>query len=175
MYGSWQNYLVVGAALSFMGFLLWKYRPTLPGSAPRLAWYGWRGRRAHPIDAKIKEALAQARSAGTPRERAAALVVAAEVASRAPDGLTSAMGFYLRAMRADPTDCEPVRGISALLATERPELLETVLWRRLSHLSWSGDATTAVKCTVDALVALYHRDLRHRDRARALEKMATRL
>jgi hypothetical protein len=174
MSGSWQNFLVAGAAVVFMAFLLWRYRPTLPGSMPRARWRGFRGR-GGPIEATIKDALARAASAATPRERALALVEAAEAAARAPDGLTSAMGFYLRAMRADATFCDPVRGMAALLAAERPELLETVLWRRLSHLDWSGDGIPAVKCTALALAELYRRDLRHRVRARALEKMVSRL
>ena len=48
--------------------------------------------------------------------------------------------LLLRAMRADVTFCTPVQGISALLAAERPELLEHVLWRRLSRLDWSKRA-----------------------------------
>ena len=89
--------------------------------------------------------------------------------------MTSAMGLYLRAMRADATFCDPVRGISALLRGERPELLETVLWRRLAHVSFSGENLAAVKCTVEELVSVYRRELRHRDRAKALQKLVAKI
>ena len=96
-------------------------------------------------------------------------------AALAPDGTTSAIGFYLRAMRADVTLCAAVQGISALLGPERPELLEQILWRRLAHLDGSEKGSPAVKCTLDALIALYAGELRQRDRARALKKLAARL
>lgn len=175
MIGSWQVSIVVGIAVVFAAFLLWKYWPS-PGTAePLVRSYGWRSRHSAPVAAKIREALDRARRAKTPRERAEALLAAAEAAALAPDGITSAMGFYLRAMRADVTFSAPVQGISALLAAERPELLEHVLWRRLSHLDWSDKGTAAAKCTLDALIALYKGELRQKDRARALKKIAARL
>ena len=175
MLGSWQGLIVVGIAVIFTAFLLWKYRPSLELAEPLARSYGWRRRHSAPVDAKIREALDRARAATTPRDRAEALMAAAEAAAVAPDGITSAMGFYLRAMRADVTFCGPVQGISALLAAERPELLEHVLWRRLSHLDWSDKAHTGARCTLDALIALYATELPHKDRARALQKIAARL
>jgi hypothetical protein len=88
--------------------------------------------------------------------------------------MNSAMGFYLRAMRADPKFCDPVRGIAELLRHERPELLETVLWRRLSHIAWTGETAPAAKCAAEELASLYKRELRNRDRARALQKLIAR-
>lgn len=175
MLGSWQGLIVVGIAVIFMGFLLWKYRPSLALAEPLARSYGFRRRHSAPVDAKIREALDRARLATTPRERAEALLAAAEAAALAPDGITSAMGFYLRAMRADVTFCAPVQGIAALLAAERPELLEHVLWRRLSHLDWSDKASAGARCTLAALIALYENDLRHKDRARALKRIAARI
>jgi hypothetical protein len=172
---SWQKLGVFAAAVVFAGFLLWKYRPRLP--LPRLS----RGpsvfpkRRTESIDREIAEAREKARLAKTPRERAESLVLAANAASKADEDLTSAMGLYLRAMRADATFCDPILGITSLLRKERPELLETVLWRRLGHLRWSGDTMPAVKCAAEALGALYRRELRQRDRAHALAKMIERL
>src|SRR5262245_52771040 len=130
---TWQNLLVIGAAVVFAGYLLWKYRPRLPlPSLPRRQ----RGERPTPEQTRfeVQKEREKARAAKTPRERSASLVLAAEAAAEAEDGVTSAMGLYLRAMRADATSCEPIRGISALLRGERPELLETVLWRRLAHV-----------------------------------------
>jgi hypothetical protein len=171
---TWQNLLVIGAAVVFASYLLWKYRPRLPlPSLPRRQ----RGERPTPEQTRfqVQKERERARAAKTPRERAASLVLAAEAATEADDGVTSAMGLYLRAMRADPTSCDPVRGISALLRGERPELLETVLWRRLAHISWSGETAPAAKCVVESLVSLYRRELRHRDRAKALQKLAAKL
>ena len=175
MLGSWQGILVVTIAVLFAGFLLWKYRPSFSTAEPLMRSYGLRRRHSPLVDAKIREALDRARAASSPRARAEALVSAAEAAALAPDGTTSAMGFYLRAMRADVTLCAAVQGIAALLGPERPELLEHVLWRRLSHLDWSEKGAAATKCTLDALIALYQGELRQKDRARALKKLAARL
>jgi hypothetical protein len=175
MLGSWQGFIVVGIAVVFSAFLLWKYWPSLGTAEPLVRSYGWRRRHSATVEAKIREALDRARHAATPRERAEALLAAAEAAAIAPDGITSAMGFYLRAMRADVTFSAPLHGISALLAAERPELLEHVLWRRLSHLDWSDKAKAAARPTLDALIALYEGELRQKDRARALRKIAARL
>jgi hypothetical protein len=176
-YVSWQSLTLVLAALSFAVFLVWKLRPTL--SLPRLS-LPTASQRARPRDrATLKaEILAfrdAARHAPTARKRAEALAQAALLAAQAPQGITSATGLYLRAMRADPTFGEAVRGISALLRRERPELLEAVLWRRLSHLDWDGDTREAARCAVESLSSLYRRELRYRDRARALHKLALRL
>ena len=175
MLGSWQHFVVAGIAVVFAAFLLWKYWPSLAEAEPLARSYGWRRRHSPTVDAKIREALDRSRQAKTPRERAEALVKAAEAAALAPDGMTSAMGFYLRAMRVDVTHCEAVQGIAALLSAERPELLEHVLWRRLAHLDRSDKGSIAAKCTLDALIALYRGELRQKDRARALEKLAARL
>ena len=175
MLGSWQHFIVVGIAVVFAAFLLWKYWPSLVVAEPLARSYGFRRRHSPAVAAKIREALDRARQAKTPRERAEALVGAAEAAAFAPDGTTSAIGFYLRAMRADVTFCPAVQGIAALLAAERPELLEHVLWRRLAHLDRSDKGTVAAKCTLDALIALYRGELRQKDRARALEKLAARM
>jgi hypothetical protein len=176
MMGSWQTtWVVAGIALVFTGFLVWRYRPSFAVTEPLLRSYGFRRRHSAPVDAKIREALDRARGAASPRERAEALLAAAEAASLAPDGTTSAIGFYLRAMRADVTFSAPIHGIAALLAPERPELLEHVLWRRLGHLDMSDKGREAAKATLDALIALYAGELPHRDRSRALKKLAARL
>jgi hypothetical protein len=175
MLGSWQGLFIVGVAVLFAGFLVWRYRPTLSTAEPLIRSYGFRRRHSAAVDAKIREALDRARSATSPRARAEALLSAAEAAALAPDGITSAIGFYLRAMRADVTLCTPVQGISALLAAERPDLLEHVLWRRLAQLDGSEKGIAGARCTLDALIALYQNDLGQKDRARALKKLASRL
>jgi len=170
---SWQQLLVVGAALLFVGFLLWKYKPRWPRlrrsrDKPEL-------RDKASVAGAVRAAREKARGATSARARAEALTEAAKAAALSPDATTSAMGFYLRAMRADPTFCDPVRGIAELLRRDRPELLETVLWRRLSHLAWSGDTAGAAKCAAEELVSLYKRVLRNRDRAKAMQKLVSRL
>src|SRR5882724_4088867 len=132
---SWQKLVVVAAALVFAGFLLWKYRPRFSVVRSK--------RRGHPSPDDIRQAREKVRLATTPRERAIAFIAAAKAAESDPRGLTSAIGLYLRAMRTDPTFCDPIVGIGALLRKERPEVLEAVLWRRLGHLSWSGDTRDA--------------------------------
>jgi hypothetical protein len=170
----WQKILVIGAAVVFSGYLLWKFRPSFPlPTLPRRQ----RSTRPSPEQTRfdVQKEREKARTAKTPRERATSLLLAAEAASDADDGLTSAMGLYLRAMRADATFCDPIRGIAALLRSERPELLETVLWRRLANLPWSGETVPAAKCVAESLVSLYRRELRHRDRAKALQKLVAKL
>jgi hypothetical protein len=196
MDASWQQLLVVGAALLFIGFLLWKYKPKLPSGKSRRT--SKTAREAHPktgsakprqidgataltehdaakLAVAIKVAREQARTATTPRVRAEALSAAARAAARSPEHVTSAIGLYLRAMRADPSCPDPVRGIAALLRDDRPELLETVLWRRLSHLSWTGDTADAAKCAAEELVELYRGELRNRDRAKVMQRLAGRM
>jgi hypothetical protein len=139
-----------------------------------------RRRRAEPADvAGVKAQIGlfreEARRAKSRRERSQALARAAELAAGLPEGMTAAIGLYLRAMRADPTFSEAVRGVASLLREERPELLETLLWRRLSHMSWDGDTRESARCAVQGLSGLYRRELRHRDRARVMQKLATRL
>ena len=169
---SWQKLVVFGVALAFTGFLLWKYRPRLP--LPRIPRAEKRlsDQDEASARARVREARETARTAKTPHDRATALFMAAESAAQTDEGLTAAMGLYLRSMRADATFLDPIHGITTLLRRERPELLESVLWRRLAQLKWSGDTAPAARTVVEALVALYRRDLRHRDRAKALQKLA---
>jgi len=162
---------VFGAVLVFTGFLLWKYRPRWPFSHPSRRVPPVSKRQWADIEEQVREAREQARAAATPRDRAVALVRAAEAAAQTEHVVTS-MGLYIRAMRADEAFCDPIRGITALLRKDRPELLETVLWRRLAHLSWSGNTAPAAKCAAEALAMLYRHELRHRDRARVLRKVA---
>lgn len=127
------------------------------------------------LKAQIAVFREQARRAKAPRERAEALTRAASLSAKFPNGMTSATGLYLRAMRADPTFGDAVRGISLLLRKERPELLEAVLWRRLSHTSWDAEGAAAAECAAEGLGMLYRSELRQRDRARVMQKLAARL
>jgi hypothetical protein len=174
---SWQNVAIVLSAIAFAAFLLWKIRPIFP--LPRVALPNWR-RRALPKDiARQKDEIRSfrdaARKAKSGRERAEALTRAAAISAAVPEGTTSATGLYLRAMRADPTYGEAIRGISQLLRRERPELLDAILWRRLSELDWNGETREAARTAADALRRLYRRELRHKHRIRAMKKLVARL
>src|SRR5882672_6611400 len=116
-YVTWPTVAVVVAAVFFAGFLIWKLRPTL--SLPRISRAA-RRRRAGPQDiAGVKAHIGllreEARRAKTRRERATALAQAASLAATLPEGMTSALGLYLRAMRTDPTFGDAIRGVSELL------------------------------------------------------------
>src|SRR5438552_634471 len=102
---SWQKILVLATAVVFAGYLLWKFRPRLPLPSFRKAR---RSVRPSPeaIAGQVREGREKARAAKTPRDRATSLFFAAEAAARAEDGVTAAMGLYLRAMRADATFCD---------------------------------------------------------------------
>jgi hypothetical protein len=171
----WSSLLVVLSVVVFVAFLSWKLRPAVSLSAA--AWgklFGLRqrkGPRTAELDDEVRRARARARAARTPRERAQALTAAGAASARSDDGMTAALGLYLRAVRADATDPAPLAGIIELLHDERPDLLETVLWRRLALLPWTGETAGSARCAVDGLVQLYRRDLPHRERARALVKL----
>jgi hypothetical protein len=160
---SLQSLLIVVTAAAFLLFLLWKYRPAF-GRAVR-----------RPADGDVRAARERARLANSPREKSEAFVLAAQAAAGGPDGLTAALGYYVRAMRADPTASEPVLGLCDLLGRKRPELLESVLWHRLSILGWSGDTAGAARCAAQSLAQLYARRLKHRDRAAVIERLADRI
>jgi hypothetical protein len=173
---TWQQLLVVGAAVLFTAFLLWKYKPRLPRARRRPREENrLPARDAASVAKAVEAARERARAAKSARERAEALTEAGRAASVSSETANSAIGFYLRAMRADPTLLDPVRGIAELLRKERPELLESVLWRRLANLSWSGETAEAVRCAGEELVALYRKELRNRDRAKAMGKVVGRI
>jgi hypothetical protein len=173
---TWQQLLVVGAAVLFTGFLLWKYKPRWPRARRRAREAGKvQVRDAASVAKAIEAARERARAASSPRERAEALTDAGRAAAVSSETVNSAIGFYLRAMRADPTLLDPVRGIVELLRKDRPELLENVLWRRLANLAWSGGTVEAARCAAEELVGLYRKELRNRDRAKAMQKMVGRI
>jgi len=160
---SFQSLLVLVTVAAFLLFLLFKYRPSLGGTVLR------------PASDELRLARELVRSATTPREKAEAFVNAAQAASREKDGLATAVGFYVRAMKADPTACEPILGLRDLLERKRPELLESVLWHRMAVLSWSGDTAMAARCAAQSLSQLYARRLKDRDRAGVIERIADRI
>jgi hypothetical protein len=164
---SWQSLAVAAATVTFVAFLLWKYRPRFSADSPLQT--------LPRLNAEVSQARDLVRAAKTPEAKAAALLRTAQAAARHPDHLTVAMGYYLRAMRANPTSPEPVLGLCRLLEKNRPEMLEAVLWRRLAQLPWTTPTSPAARSAAEGLAALYGRKLRNRDRELALRKLAERI
>lgn len=152
---TWQLALALVAAL-FGGFIVWQNRPSL---GPRR------------VGKARREALAAARAkigaAKTPSERAEALCDAGDSSAFVVGSPTSAVGYYLRAMRSDPTSAEPVVRAARGLA-RRPRTLESLLWRRLGVAPWEGPTRPAALAALVELGQLYESSLRNRSKARAI-------
>jgi len=152
----WHVLLVITAAL-FGGFVIFKFRPVI--STAR----GSKGARARLRDAKERVSKASSQA-----ERALALADAADAATPAR---SAAIGYYLRAMRLDPTSVVLVNRAAAALA-RRPRALESLLWRRLGAAPWTGPTRDAALASVRHLARLYAGPIRSAVRARALEHAA---
>jgi hypothetical protein len=151
----WNVPLVVASAV-FVLFLLWKLRPRVDGG-------GAQGKAS-----ALREAKARVTAAKTDDERAVALCDAGDAAAARLTGSESAIGYYLRAMRAAPRSADLVSRAAKGLA-RRPRALESLLWRRLGAEPWKGGAEGAVKVALEELAKLYAGPLRNTARARALE------
>lgn len=155
------RYVLAGVAALFLLFLLVKMRPAL--------------RRRNALSAEVQAARERARRATTPRERAEALCDAGGAALRSSRRVTAAVGFFVRAMRADPTSARVIELTSGALARRRPRLLEKILWRRLAVLPWDGDHRDAARAAALGLRELYRREIRDRNRAEIMRKLARML
>jgi hypothetical protein len=151
----WHIPLIVAAAV-FFAFILWKMRPAV------FAFPSGKNRR------NLREAQARIEAAKDDASRAVALCDAADASAAQPGGVTSAIGYYLRAMRTDPHSAAVVDRAAAGLA-RRPRALESLLWRRLGAEPWSGEGRAAARAALKHLAALYDGPLRNAPRARALE------
>jgi hypothetical protein len=145
--------LVLVAAL-FAGFMVWRMRPALGPSRGV-------GRVA------LRTAKERLEAATTPAARALALCDAGD-ACVASLRTTSAVGYFLRAMRTDPTSAALVERAATALE-RRPHALESLLWRRLGAEPWSGASRGAAVMALRELAFLYEGPLRSRARARALD------
>jgi hypothetical protein len=145
--------LVLVAAL-FAGFMVWRMRPAL-------------GRSRGVGRAALRTAKKRLEDATSPSERALALCDAGD-ACAASLRTTSAVGYYLRAMRTDPTSAALVERAATALE-RRPHALESLLWRRLGAEPWSGASRAAAVMALRELAFLYDGPLRNRARARALD------
>jgi hypothetical protein len=157
----WNVPLVVASAV-FVLFLLWKLRPRMGGG-------GGEGR-----GAALRAARARATAAKNDEERALALCDAGDAAASGLAGSESAIGYYLRAMRASPHSADLVARAARGL-TRKPRALESLLWRRLGAEPWVGGGEVAAKVALQELARLYAGPLRNAARARAMENALTLL
>ncbi len=151
----WNVPLVVASAV-FVLFLLWKLRPRMDGG-------GGAGRAA-----ALRAAKARVTAAKDDEERALALCDAGDAAASGLAGSESAIGYYLRAMRASPASADLVARAARGLA-RKPRALESLLWRRLGAEPWAGGGEAAAKMALEELARLYSGPLRNAARARAME------
>ncbi len=151
----WHLPLVVTAGV-FVLFLLYKLRPAWPV-----------GRKNGNL-AALRDAKKRIEEAGDDSARAIALADAGDICARSVARTTSAVGYYLRAMRADPTSAALLER-AALGLKSRPHALESLLWRRLGAEPWTGDRERAARAALTHLARLYHGPLRNRVRARAMD------
>lgn len=147
---------LIVAAGSFLAVLVWRVRPLV----------GW-STRQRSSRAALREARARAESAIDEKERARALCDAADLLAAHATTRASALSFYVRAIRLDPTSAETIdRAIVGL--AKKPRALESLLWRQLAGGPWRQSAD-ASRAALDGLRALYEGPLRSAIRARALE------
>lgn len=158
MNGDWR-YLLVGAAVVFVVFLLVKMRPAWPLRARS--------------SAEVRAARDRAREATTARGKAEALCEAGEIAARSALAVSS-VGYFLRAMRADPEWPLAVERTARALA-RRPRLVERIMWRRLAEVPWDSEHREALRAAAFALRDVYDGRLRDRIRAEVANKIAAKL
>jgi hypothetical protein len=159
---TWQVALAVLAVL-FALSILWRVRPVLGGRRVGV------GRRTALADARARVAAATSTS-----DRAVALCDAADARLQVGGSLTSALGYYVRAMRTDPSATEPVLRAARGLA-RRPRALETLLWRRLAVTPWEGATRAAAIAELTELQHVYAGSLRNRVRAKAVGQLLVAL
>ncbi len=145
------------ATLVFFAFMVWRMRPAFLTEAG-----------GRPLRAGLREARKLIDEAKTDEERALALCAAGDACAHALGRSTGAIGYYLRAMRANPASSEIVERAAVGLA-RRPHALESLLWRRLGAEPWTGNARPAALAALRHLASLYAGPLHQGTRARALE------
>lgn len=153
----WQLPLLVSAGV-FAAFLLWKMRPS----------FGRPDGGTGPARAALRAAKARVAEAKSDEARALALCDAGDASAAMLGGATSAVGYYLRAMRTNPRSEAIVERACKGLA-RRPRALESLLWRRLGAEVWTGAGEASARRALRELGVLYEGPLRNPARARAME------
>lgn len=149
----WQIPLLVSAT-AFGAFLVFKMRPAVTPAARASA-------------AALDEAKKRIEAAKDDPARAIALADAADACARL-GRVDSAVGFYLRALRADPRSSDVVERAADALG-RRPAALEGLLWRHLAAHPWTGDRRPAAIAGLQVLARVYGKRRRHRVRAQAIQ------
>ena len=149
----WQLPLLV-SAIMFAAFLVVRLRPAVTPKARASA-------------AALVEAKRRIESAEDDPARALALADAADACALL-GRTTSAVGYYLRALRSDPTSPRVVER-AALGLARRPRALEHLMWRHLAAHPWDGERRDASLACLRTLARIYARKRRHDVRAQALE------
>jgi len=116
-----------------------------------------------PLRVALKDARERIEAAKDDKTKALALCDAADACALALGRGGSAVGYYLRAMRCDPSSAAIVKRAARGLE-RRPRDLEALLWRRLASAEWTG-----ARATLEELVNLYENRLKNAHRARALK------
>lgn len=142
------------SAIAFMAFLVFKMRPALG-----------RDSREHAV--ALKDAKDRIEKATDDEAKAKALCDAGDACARL-GRLNAAVGFYLRALRANHKSKEVVERTAAGLA-KRPAQLENLMWRQLGAVEWKADARDAQLAALRALATVYAKRPRHQHRAKAVE------
>lgn len=149
----WQIALLVSAVV-FAAFLVFKMRPAVTPGARASA-------------AALEAAKKRIEAAKEDTERAIALADAADACARL--GRTnSAVGFYHRALRADPRSPAIVERAEATLL-RRPRALEQLMWRHLAAHPWAGAYRASAIASLRALARIYEKRRRTQVRAQAIE------
>lgn len=151
--------LVVAASVAFALIILWRFRPQLTSTE-----------HDRPVPKKL---AAQLEAASAPADKAKLLY---DAGSQALSALRygSAENYFRRALRVLPGSAELVDQIATALA-RRPRGLEALLWRRLSDASYSGAERQASLAAMAALIRLYDRTPKQRQRAAALRRLLREL
>lgn len=144
------RHAVIAVVVVFVLFLLYRMRPVAMG-APR-----------RELDQALAAARQRVGAATNPRERATALCDAGDVAA-ASRRYTAAAGYFLRAMRVEPTWPEPI-GRAAEALGRKPRMLEQMFVRQMSRMAWDDAHRPVVRALATTLVTLHER---RRDRVQA--------
>jgi hypothetical protein len=148
---------LVVAAIAFAAIIVFKSRPMVSGVATA------DGRAAR---AALKEAQERVLAAKDEAGKARALCDAGDAAAKLGKA-SSAVGFYLRALRTHPSSTNVVERAAVTFA-RRPGALENLMWRHLAHESI--DRTTTI-ASLRVLAGVYAKKKRQHTRAKGLERV----
>jgi len=155
----WQIALLVSAVV-FAAFIVFKMRPAVT-----------RDGRATAAD--LEAARKRVEAATDDAARGSALADAGDACARL-GRVNSAVGFYLRALRAEPTSAALVKRAADAL-TRRPTSLETMMWRLLAAQPWTGDHRPPAIAALRVLTDVYGRRHRTQVKKQAIEHLLAAL